>query len=220
MSESIQVRGMVLSSMPVGENDKRVVLLTRELGRISAFARGARRPGSTLMAASEPPAFGTFSLICGRNSYSLVQASVEQYFRELAQEETGIYYAWYFLEFADYYSREGIEAADTLNLLYLSLKALLHRKLDNRLVRRIFELRLMTINGEYAVQTESLSEGALYTVQYIQRVPMEKLYTFTVTPEILRELGGMLDRYTERVLDRPLRSRRILDAMTDSGMQQ
>ena len=214
MSETLQVRGMVLSSMPIGEYDKRIVLLTKELGRISAFARGARRPGSTLMAASDPPAFGTFSLITGRNSYSLVQASIEQYFRELAQEETGIYYGYYFLDFADYYSREGIEAADTLNLLYLSLKALLHSRLDNRLVRRIFELRLMTINGEYAVQTEQLSEGALYTVQYIQRAPMEKLYTFTVTPEILQELGCVLDRHMERVLDRPLRSRKILDEVT------
>ena len=111
MSEVLQVSGMVLSSMPIGENDKRIVLLTNELGRISAFARGARRPGSSLMAASDPPAFGTFSLIQGRNSYSLVQASVKQYFRELAREETGIYYAYYFLDFADYYSREGIEAA-------------------------------------------------------------------------------------------------------------
>ena len=217
MSENIQVRGMVLSSMPIGENDKRVVLLTRELGRISAFARGARRPGSTLMAASDPPAFGTFSLIQGRNSYNLTHASVEQYFRELTQEETGIYYAYYFLDFADYYSREGIEATDTLNLLYLSLKALLHEQLDNRLVRRIYELKLMTINGEYAVQTEQLSEGALYTVQYIQRAPMTKLYTFAVTPEILRELGRVIDEHMARVLDRPLKSRKILDAMTDGG---
>jgi len=220
MSENIQVRGMVLSSMPIGENDKRIVLLTRELGRISAFARGARRPGSTLMAASDPPAFGTFSLIQGRNSYSLVHASVEQYFRELTQEETGIYYAYYFLDFADYYSREGIEATDTLNLLYLSLKALLHRQLDNRLVRRIYELRLMTINGEYAVQTEQLSEGALYTVQYIQWAPIEKLYTFAVTPEILHELGRMLDAHMARVMDRPLRSRKILDAMTDGTSEK
>ena len=215
MSETLQVRGMVLSSMPIGENDKRIVLLTRELGRISVFARGARRPGSSLMAASDPPAFGTFSLIQGRSSYSLVHASIDQYFREIAQEETGIYYAYYFLEFADYYSREGIEATETLNLLYLSMKALLHTQLDNRLVQRIFELRLMTINGEYAAQTETLSEGALYTVQFIQRVPMEKLYTFSVTPEILEELGKVADGHMKKILDHPLRSRKILDDMTD-----
>ena len=204
---------MVLSAMPIGENDKRVVLLTRELGKISAFARGARRPGSTMMAASNPFAFGTFSLIQGRSSYSLIQTAVDEYFIELTQEPEGVYYGYYFLELAEYYGREGIDAADMLNLLYLSIRALLNRHLDNALVRRVYEMRMMTINGEYAPPVKGLSEGALYTVQYIMQAPLGRLYTFAVSPQILSELGQMLEVHMDRVLDRPLKSRDILDAV-------
>jgi DNA repair protein RecO (recombination protein O) len=48
------VEAVVLSSRRVGEKDKRLVLYTREAGRLSATAVGASRPGAKLGPATEP----------------------------------------------------------------------------------------------------------------------------------------------------------------------
>ena len=43
MAETVTFTGMILTASPMKEFDKRVEVLTKERGRISAFARGARR---------------------------------------------------------------------------------------------------------------------------------------------------------------------------------
>lgn len=149
MREVITVQGIVISAMPVGEYDRRVVLMTKELGKIAAFARGARRPNSSLLASTRPFVFGTFSLYPGRDAYTIQAAEVAEYFDELSSNIETIAYGYYFLEIADYYGREGVNETLMINLLYVSLKALLNKKLDNDLVKMIFELRAIAINGSY-----------------------------------------------------------------------
>ena len=82
MKETVSAAGMVLKAAPSGEYDKRLVILTRELGKITAFARGARRPGNSLMAAGRSFVFGTFRLFQGRDAYTLSSAEITNYFDE------------------------------------------------------------------------------------------------------------------------------------------
>lgn len=66
MSENLSFQGVVLSSSPIGENDKRVVILTVEKGKISAFAKGARKGKSAITLATNPLVFGTFNAFKGK----------------------------------------------------------------------------------------------------------------------------------------------------------
>ena len=54
-----------------------------------------------------------------------------------------------FLEVADYYTRENNDEREMLKLVYQSLRAVLHKGIPNRLIRCIFEMKAMTVNGEF-----------------------------------------------------------------------
>ena len=68
MQDFVIVTGIIIKSEPIGEYDRRVVILTKERGKISAFARSSRKPGNRLMAPTNPFSFGQFKLFAGRNS--------------------------------------------------------------------------------------------------------------------------------------------------------
>lgn len=149
MVETMTAVGMVISGTPISEYDKRLVILTKEFGKITAFARGARKPTSQYLGGSQPMAFGEFTLYRGRNAYTVTGMKISDYFSNSMSDIDSMYLGMYFLELADYYGREGIEARDTLELLYLSMKALSKGKIPNRLVRCIYELKTLVLNGEY-----------------------------------------------------------------------
>ena len=96
MQEFTCVTGMVLKQTPIGEYDRRICLLTKEKGKISAFARGARKPGNRLTAATNPFSFGIFKLYAGRDSYTVSEADIRNYFSELMTDYVGAYYGMYF----------------------------------------------------------------------------------------------------------------------------
>lgn len=149
MVNQFKLKGIVLSATPVGEYDKRLVILTGQRGKITAFVKGARRPSSRFAACSRPFSFGEFILYQGREAYNLVDVDISNYFDEIAMDMDAVYYGFYFLELADYYSHENVNAKDMINLLYISLKALESKNIPNKLIRYIYELKMFAINGEY-----------------------------------------------------------------------
>lgn len=215
MQDLCFVTGMVLSQTPIGEYDRRICILTKERGKISAFAKGARRPGSRFMAATNPFSFGQFKLYEGKNSYNVAEVNISQYFEELRGDYIGAYYGMYFLEVADYYTRENNDEKEMLGLLYQSMRALLHPSLDDQLIRCIFELKSLVVNGEYpgVPKEDKLLDSTVYALQFIEKTGVEKLYTFAVKKEVLEELRAVAQKYRRRFMDRPFKSLQILETL-------
>ena len=213
MQDFVVLTGIIIKSEPIGEYDRRVVILTKERGKISAFARGARKPNNRLMAPTNPFSFGQFRLYATRNSYNMSDAEISNYFEELRQDFVGAYYGMYFFEICDYYTRENNDEKEMLKLLYQSLRALTSPKFDNHLVRCIFELKSLIISGEFPQITSlsGISEGAAYTIDYIIKTPAEKLYSFTVKEDILQELEEFCKKMCKMLIDKDFKSLEILE---------
>lgn len=147
MSESVTVTGMILSAQASKEYDRRLVILTKELGKISAFANGVRRPTVAMSGVSQPFVFGKFTVFAGKNSYTLQNAEVENSFGGMRDDLEAMAYGLYFCEFAETVTREGIPAKEELKVLYRSLSALLKTSIDRELVRAVFEMRMLAVGG-------------------------------------------------------------------------
>ncbi len=215
MQDLLTMTGLVLKAEPVGEYDKRVVILTRERGKLAAFARGARKQNSRLLAPTCPFSFGQFGLYAGRNSYTLTEASISNYFEALRKDFEGTCYGMYFLEICDYCARENNDERELLKLLYQSLRALSAASIPKELVRYIFEIRTIVINGEFpGLPDESKwQDSTRYAIHYMTTAPVEKLYTFTVSPQVLGELKRLADFYRKRFLNEPFHSLEILNTL-------
>ncbi len=215
MQEFIEVTGIILKQTPIGEYDRRICLLTKERGKISAFVRGSRKPGSRLSSATNPFSFGIFKLYEGKNSYNVAEADIRNYFEDLRTDYIGAYYGMYFAEIADYYTRENNDDREMMKLFYQSLRALSVPSLPNELVRYIYEIKSIVVNGEFPGIPKDfrLNHSTEYAVRFIVESSVEKLFTFRVSESVMMELGQLSDHYRMKIMDREFKSLEILKTL-------
>ena len=86
--------------------------------------------------------------------------------------------------------------------------------LPNPLVRAVFELKIMMLNGDYLHEEQQRqSEGVRYALEYILISPPEKLFTFTLTDEKLRELIQFAAKNRQRFLEKDFKTLPVLEAV-------
>ncbi len=215
MHDNIVVQGIVLDTSSIKEYDKRLVILTSKLGRITVFANGARRKNSALTAASQKFVMGEFTVRpSGQNAYSLVSASIKDTFLELSYDLEKMAYASYACELAGYFTREGMSARDELNLLYVTFKAILNEAPSISLIKSAFEIKLLDIEGLASLEAftggKFISPDTANIINYILSREISELYSFDVGDKIRLELEKITDKYVKTQCDRHFKSLDIL----------
>lgn len=207
--------GMILRSRPAGENDRLITLLAGPAGKLNVFVRGARKPSSRFAASSEGFAFGEFKVARGQSAYYLNDCDISNYFEGFRNDLTLLAYASYFAEVADYYCVEGEDCSDMTGLLYASFLALESDKFSNRLVRCIFVLRAIVMNGEFPGLPAGrvFNEAVIAAIDRIENADLRHLYTFKLTDVAEDELFRLTTEYEKRFMDRHFKSLEVLSAL-------
>ena len=214
MTDLINVTGIIIKSEPIGEYDRRIVLLTTGKGKVTAFARGARRPNNRFVAGTNLFCFGDFGLYGGRNSYTVNEINVKNYFDKLHGDYEAAYMGMYFAEIADYYSRENADDLELMKLFYQSLRALMADNISNELIRAVYEIKAVAVNGEFKIPKENeISTDLNYTLNYILNTPVERLYNFKLSEKLLEELKGLAGRTVNSAIDIRLKSLDMLNEL-------
>ena len=119
--KTIKTRGLVIKEFDTKESDKRLLVLCKGLGRILVYARGAKKPKSKFLAASQLFAYSDFVLAQGQGFYSLAQTEVIRSFYDVRLDYDSLMAAHLFAEVCD---KSTFAEHNLDGLLFLTLKSL------------------------------------------------------------------------------------------------
>ena len=145
--EAFVTTGLVLKETRYKESDRILTILTPELGVISASAQSSLRLKSKLFSACGLFCYSEFTLVPGRNMYTVREAEVKNVFHGISASIEGMSLAMYMAEMAMTLSPTGQEAQRELRLLLNCFYMVSESKTDLRVVKAVFELRTMSECG-------------------------------------------------------------------------
>ena len=147
MGTTIKVRGIIIGEMSMGEQDKRVTILTKEAGKLQTIAKGAKTSRGKLSGSTQLFYYGDFLLEKGRTFYYIREAQVIESFSSIRQDFCMVSYGAFMLEAAAVLSLDGQENQDLLLLLLRGLLSLKAEDQDARTVAMTFAFRSVSDNG-------------------------------------------------------------------------
>ena len=119
-----QLEGIVIRTMPYGENNKIVTLFTREAGKITCMARGAKKPASRLAAITQPFTHGTYSIYKGKGMGSLQAGDQLESLRHIREDIMSTAYASYITELVDRLTEQDEPQPGIYEMLFQALHAI------------------------------------------------------------------------------------------------
>ena len=138
---------LVLREVSYKETDKILTLLTAEEGKLTVSAKGCRKKGSALAAASQLLVWSEMTLYEYQGRWAIKEAATERQFLGVRNDLERLALASYFAEVTEALAEEGQKEPGLLSLILNSLHALEKLALPPRHVKAAFEWKAMALAG-------------------------------------------------------------------------
>jgi len=143
MSRLIKTEGFVIRIVPFQDHDLILTLFTAALGKVAAFAKGARRPRSRFGPEIDLLSRSEFILLDSKNIKPLREASLKRYFHALKENYDHLNSALHATRLLSRLVPEDQQDIPNLRLFSLFLQALDQKKVHLDLYELAFKLRLL-----------------------------------------------------------------------------
>lgn len=205
-SNEIRTKAVVMRTASMGESAKAAVCFTRELGRISVAAAGAKKITGKFGGATQIFALSNMRIVKGRgNMYTLVGAEVIDSFYNITADYDVYNTACNITMKIMNVIQEELEDTELFDLYVFTL-ALLNKNIKKHdFIETVFYVKMLEISG-WAPELEELNDkgykhATLRAIEYILENEIDKIYCFTVSDDILTELKKISDSLLNRFLN-------------------
>ncbi|MGL4873134.1 MAG: DNA repair protein RecO [Clostridium sp.] len=143
----VKTSGVIIKSTDYKENDKIVWIYTKDFGKITAIAKGAKKSKSKLFSVTGSLCYSDYMLFKGKGMYNLQEGKIINSFKGLMNNLDKLTYASYISELIDICINDS-EKNDILYLEFVKTLYLLDTDaIDYELLIRSFELKLLKETG-------------------------------------------------------------------------
>ncbi len=234
------VRGVVIREISVGERDKIITILAKDIGKISISCKGSRKATSKTASGTSLFTYGDFNLYTGLKHFKLNNVDILKSFYKIAYDYDTLVFASYFAEILDKINFFIEENNQILYLLIKSLKSLEDKNISPKLTCTIFNFRLADLLGYspildyctscFLVDFEPiffgkegilcknckdkdlpLKEGDVFVLKYILESDIEQVFNFSIGEEKINYLYNISVKYIQGHVDFRVKSLEILD---------
>lgn len=138
--------GIVIRTIPYGESHKIVTLFTEEAGKMTAMARGAKKPRSKLAAVTQPFTHGAYLIRTGRGMGTLSQGEPIESMRFIREDLEATAYASYVVEIIDRLTDDNAQISGVYRLLSEALHAI-NEEYDAEVITLFVEWKMLRVGG-------------------------------------------------------------------------